>query len=185
MSLNIFIDQHVIANIIILIVYILIIISMFLLETDSDERVLSYTPVIIFPYSYLINNIDIFYDIDTELMILLLVTLILIFMEKVFKFTRDKDRTLVEIILISIIHVFTLYTNVIFNVLMSIFYIFFGLFKKKDSFVILGIVFMIISVFTKLFEIVDNLSITYIILGIGVILVTYVFITEARKNNKK
>lgn len=182
---NYFIDQHVIANIIILIVYILIIISMFLLETDSDERVLSYTPVIIFPYSYLINNIDIFYDLDTELMILLLVTLILIFMEKVFKFTKDKDRTLVEIILISIIHVFTLYTNVIFNVLMSIFYIFFGLFKKKDLFVILGIVFMIISVFTKLFEIVDNLSITYIILGIGVILVTYVFITEARKNNKK
>lgn len=182
---NYFINQSVIANIIVLIVYIIIIISMFLLETDTDNRVLSYTPVVAFPYSYLVNNIGVLSGFKVELMVLLAVALIILFMEKVFNIKNEKDRTLVELILISFIHIFTIYTNIIFNSLIAIFYIFFGIFKKKDSFIILGVVLLLISIFINLFEIMGSLSIIYILLGIGVILVTYVFITEAKKNNKK
>ncbi|MBP3635144.1 MAG: hypothetical protein J6J17_01615, partial [Bacilli bacterium] len=182
---NYFIDQNVIANIITLIVFVIIIISMFLLRVDTDNKVLSYTPLIVFPYSYIVNNIEIFSLYKTEAIVILLVSLILIFMEKVFIFKYENDRTLLEIILISILHIFTIYTNIIFNILLSIFYIFFGTYKKKDSFIILGIVLLILSIFINLFKIIDNLSITYILLGIGIILVTYVFIVEAKKNNKK
>ncbi len=181
---NYFIDQSVIANIFILLAYIIIIISMFLLQTDTDNKVLSYTPVIIFPYSFLASNVDILREFKEELIVLLIVSLIILFMEKVFNLKNEKDRTLLEIIFISLVHITALFTNVIFNCIIAVFYIFFGIFKKKDSFIILGIILLLLSIFINLFKIVDNLSIIYILLSIGILLIAYVFITSAKKNNK-
>ena len=183
--LNYFIDQHVISNIITLIIYIIIITSMFLLEVDSDNHVLSYSIVVIFPYTYLINNIDILNKFNVELIIILLVALILIYTEKVFNIKREKDKTLLQIILISFLHIITIYINVIFNIILSIFYIFYGILQKKNSFVILGISLLLVSILINIIKIIGNLSIIYILLLVGIVLITYVFINEAKKNNKK
>ena len=183
--LNYFIDQHIISNIITLIIYIIIITSMFLLEVDSDNHVLSYSIIIIFPYTYLVNNIDILNKFNIELITILLVALVLIYTEKVFNIKNDKNKTLLQIILISLLHIITIYINVIFNIILSIFYIFYGILRKKDSFVILGISLLLVSILINIIKIIGNLSITYILLLVGIVLITYVFINEAKKNNKK
>lgn len=180
-----FITESVFVNALSLISYIIIIISMFLLEVDSDRQVLAYTPVIVPPYINLINEIDIFSNIQTEMTVLITVILILIFSEKVFKIKRENDKVLLELILLIFVSLISIYDMLIFNFILAIFYIFFGLYKKRDSFVVYGVVLILISVFINLFKIADNLLSTYILLLLGATLVIYVFCKESKRNKRK
>ena len=70
-----FIDKDVIANLFTLIAYIIIIISMYLLEIDSDRKITCYIPVITIPYINLVNNVDVFSNIKIELIATLIILL--------------------------------------------------------------------------------------------------------------
>ena len=168
---NYFIDNIVISNLLILATYIIIIISMFLLEVDSDRKVLSYSAIITYPYLKLIYNLELLADYTTPLIVFLLITLILIYFERVFNL-KEKDKIVVELVLFSLIHLFTIMDMLIFDFILSAFYIFYGFYKKRDSFVLFGTILLIATLTINIFK-------------IGLIMLGYVFYLEAKKNNKK
>ena len=181
---NYFIDNIVISNLLILATYIIIIISMFLLEVDSDRKVLSYSAIITYPYLKLIYNLELLADYTTPLIVFLLITLILIYFERVFNL-KEKDKIVVELVLFSLIHLFTIMDMLIFDFILSAFYIFYGFYKKRDSFVLFGTILLIATLTINIFKIANNITVTYVLLIIGLIMLGYVFYLEAKKNNKK
>ena len=181
---NYFIDNIVISNLLILATYIIIIISMFLLEVDSDRKVLSYSAIITYPYLKLIYNLELLADYTTPLIVFLLITLILIYFERVFNL-KEKDKIVVELVLFSLIHLFTIMDMLIFDFILSAFYIFYGFYKKRDSFVLFGTILLIATLTINIFKIANNITVTYVLLIIGLIMLSYVFYLEAKKNNKK
>lgn len=180
---NYFIDKEMLVNIFVLVTYIIILISMFLLEVDTDRKVLSYSIVVSYPYLKLLNNVEIFSKYSTSLIVLLTLSLILIYFERVFKL-REKDRIIFELILLVLIHLFTLSEMLIFNFILSAFYIFYGFYKKRESFTIFGTILLVITLIVNIFKIANNITVTYVLLALGVIMLGYVFYIEFKKKNK-
>ena len=89
--LNYFLDNNTLIYILDLAIYLSLIISMFLLEVDTDRKVLGYSFIVMFPYTSLVNNVDFLYKYNVSFNVLLFVILILIYFEKVFKL-KEKDR---------------------------------------------------------------------------------------------
>ena len=181
---NYFIDNLVISNILILVTYIVIIISMFLLEVDDDRKVLGYSGIIVYPYLNVVYNLDLLSDYTTPLIVLLTVFLILIYFERVFNL-KEKDKIIIELILFGFIHLITIFDMLVFDFILSAFYIFYGFYKKRDSFVLFGTVLLIATLSINIFKIMNNITVTYVLLVIGLFMLGYVFYLEAKKNNKK
>ena len=74
--------------------------------------------------------------------------------------------------------------RVIVNIVFAAFYIFYGFYKKRNSFSILGTSLLIATLIINLFKIAENMTVTYVLLVIGLVMLGYVFYIEARKNNK-
>ena len=181
---NYFIDKVLLVNILVLIMYIILLVSMFLLQTDSDRKVFSYSLVIIYPYIKIIDNIKLLSDNSTSLIVLLAVTLVLIYFEKVFKL-KEKEKIVFELILIGLIHLFTIFDVLLINFALSVFYILYGIFKKRDAFTIFGTILLILVFVANVYKIFNNISVTYVLLVLGLIMLVYVFYIEAKKKNSK
>ncbi|MBQ9024511.1 MAG: zinc ribbon domain-containing protein [Bacilli bacterium] len=180
---NYFINLEILVNILVLASYLIILVSMFLLEVDSDRKVLSYSIVIAYPYLQLINSIDLLSKYSVSLKVLLTVILLLIYFEKVFKL-KEKEKIIFELILLGLIHIITISDMLVFNIILSAFYIFYGFYKKRDSFTIFGTILLIITLFINIFSIANNIAVTYVLLTIGLIMLAYVFYIEAKKRKK-
>ena len=179
-----FISNLVISNLLILITYIVIIISMFLLQVDSDRKVLSYSILTTIPYFVLVENVDFMSKYSTTFSVVIWIIMIFIYFEYVFKL-KEKDKILFEIVLLSLIHLFTLSDIFIINFILSAFYIFYGFYKKREQFTLFGTILLILNLVYNIFKIAENVTVTYVLLVIGVIMLAYVFYIEAKKNNKK
>lgn len=177
---NYFLNKELLINILVLVTYLIIIISMFLLEVDSDRKVLSYSIVISYPYLKIIDLLNLSDSISTSLIVLLLVILILIYFEKVFKL-KEKDRIIFELVLLGLIHLITIPQLLLFNFILSAFYIFYGFYKKREAFTIFGTILLFINLLINIFRIYNNIAVTYVMLIIGVIMFGYVFYMEAKK----
>lgn len=179
-----FIDNNPIATLLVFITYIIIIISMYLLEVDTDRKVLSYSIVPIIQFAELADVVDFMRPYTESIGIVLFIITVLIYFERVFKLS-EKDRVVFELILLSLAHLFTLSDTLLINFVLSAFYIFYGFYKKRDEFILLGIIVLVFNLVFNIFEIADNITATYVLLVIGVIMLAYVFYVEAKKNNKK
>ena len=73
----------------------------------------------------------------------------------------------------------------IVNFILSAFYIFYGFYKKRDSFTLFGTILLIVNLIFNIAKIFDNITVTYVILLIGFIMLAYVFYMEAKKKNNK
>lgn len=180
---NYFIDKNLLVNILVLITYLIIIISMFLLQVDDDRKVLSYSFVILFPYINILNSLSIISDYKTSFIVFIIITLVLIYFEKVFKL-REKEKVLFEIIILGLLHLVTFLYLLIFNFIISAFYIFYGFYKKRQAYIILGTVLLLINLIIQLYRIIDNIPVTFVLLIIGVAMLAYVFYMESKKKNK-
>ena len=180
---NYFLTDIQIISILTLITYLVILISMFLLRVDSDRKVLGYSFIILFPYLELIDSVYPLYVYDTALVTTLLILLILLYFEKVFKLSK-KNREVFELVLLVIIHLATIEEMLIFNFILFTFYIFFGFYKKRDSFIVFGTIFLVLNLIFNIFKIANSMPATYVLLIIGVVMLGYVFYMEAKKKNK-
>ena len=181
---NYFIDNNPIATLLVFITYMVIIISMYLLEVDSDRKVFSYSIVPIIQFSQLTDVVDFMRPYSESIGVVLFIIAVLIYFERVFKLS-EKDKVVFELTLLSLAHFFTLTDTLLINFVLSAFYIFYGFYKKRDGFILLGIIVLIFNLVFNIFEIADNITVTYVLLVIGVIMLSYVFYVEAKKNNKK
>ncbi len=177
-----FIDKEVIANLFTLITYIIIIISMYLLEIDSDRKITCYIPVIAIPYINLVNNVDIFSDIKIELIAMLIILLTMIIFEKIRPFKDTKLDDIFEVIVLIIIYLSIAQETITFNYIVSALYLFYGIIKKKDIFVTLGIVLILLSTLINLIQAFSTLATIFVILVIGISLIGYVLYKETIKN---
>ena len=177
-----FIDKEVIANLFTLITYIIIIISMYLLEIDSDRKITCYIPVITIPYINLVNNVDIFSDIKIELIAMLIILLTMIIFEKIRPFKDTKLDDIFEVIVLIIIYLSIAQETITFNYIVSALYLFYGIIKKKDIFVTLGIVLILLSTLINLIQEFSTLATIFVILVIGISLIGYVLYKETKKN---
>jgi len=177
-----FIDKEVIANLFTLITYIIIIISMYLLEIDSDRKITCYIPVITIPYINLVNNVDIFNDIKIELIAMLIILLTMIIFEKIRPFKDTKLDDIFEVIVLIIIYLSIAQETITFNYIVSALYLFYGIIKKKDIFVTLGIVLILLSTLINLIQAFSTLATIFVILVIGISLIGYVLYKETKKN---
>lgn len=177
-----FIDKEVIANLFTLITYIIIIISMYLLEIDSDRKITCYIPVITIPYINLVNNVDIFSDIKIELIAMLIILLTMIIFEKIRPFKDTKLDDIFEVIVLIIIYLSIAQETITFNYIVSALYLFYGIIKKKDIFVTLGIVLILLSTLINLIQAFSTLATIFVILVIGISLIGYVLYKETIKN---
>lgn len=177
-----FIDKEVIANLFTLITYIIIIISMYLLEIDSDRKITCYIPVITIPYINLVNNVDIFSDIKIELIAMLIILLTMIIFEKIRPFKDTKLDDIFEVIVLIIIYLSIAQETITFNYIVSALYLFYGIIKKKDIFVTLGIVLILLSTLINLIQAFSTLATIFVILVIGISLIGYVLYKETKKN---
>lgn len=177
-----FIDKEVIANLFTLITYIIIIISMYLLEIDSDRKITCYIPVITIPYINLVNNVDIFSDIKIELIAMLIILLTMIIFEKIRPFKDTKLDDIFEVIVLIIIYLSIAQETITFNYIVSALYLFYGIIKKKDIFVTLGIVLILLCTLINLIQAFSTLATIFVILVIGISLIGYVLYKETKKN---
>ena len=177
-----FIDKEVIANLFTLITYIIIIISMYLLEIDSDRKITCYIPVIAIPYINLVNNVDIFSDIKIELIAMLIILLTMIIFEKIRPLKDTKLDDIFEVIVLIIIYLSIAQETITFNYIVSALYLFYGIIKKKDIFVTLGIVLILLSTLINLIQAFSTLATIFVILVIGISLIGYVLYKETKKN---
>lgn len=177
-----FIDKKVIANLFTLITYIIIIISMYLLEIDSDRKITCYIPVITIPYINLVNNVDVFSDIKIELITMLIILLTMIIFEKIRPFKDTKLDDIFEVIVLIIIYLSIAQETITFNYIVSALYLFYGIIKKTDIFVTLGIVLIFLSALINLIQAFNTLATIFVILVIGISLIGYVLYKETKKN---
>lgn len=177
-----FIDKEVIANLFTLITYIIIIISMYLLEIDSDRKITCYIPVITIPYINLVNNVDVFSDIKIELIAMLIILLTMIIFEKIRPFKDTKLDDIFEVIVLIMIYLSIAQETITFNYIVSALYLFYGIIKKKDIFVTLGIVLILLSTLINLIQSFSTLATIFVILVIGISLIGYVLYKETKKN---
>lgn len=177
-----FIDKEVIANLFTLITYIIIIISMYLLEIDSDRKITCYIPVITIPYINLVNNVDVFSDIKIELIAMLIILLTMIIFEKIRPFKDTKLDNIFEVIVLIIIYLSIAQETITFNYIVSALYLFYGILKKTDIFVTLGIVLILLSALINLIQAFSTLATIFVILVIGISLIGYVLYKETKKN---
>lgn len=177
-----FIDKEVIANLFTLITYIIIIISMYLLEIDSDRKITCYIPVITIPYINLVNNVDVFSDIKIELIAMLIILLTMIIFEKIRPFKDTKLDNIFEVIVLIIIYLSIAQETITFNYIVSALYLFYGIIKKTDIFVTLGIVLILLSALINLIQAFNTLATIFVILVIGISLIGYVLYKETKKN---
>ena len=179
---NCYIEKIVIANIFTLVSYIIIIISMYLLEIDTDRKITCYTPVIILPYINLVQNVDIFESIQTELILSILIIFTFIICDYVIKLSKKSDKEVLELTILAMIFIYSLTEALTFSLIISIVTLIYGLVKKSNSLIVFGIITFVISMIVNLFRIFDNLALVFIILGFGIALISYVFYKETKKN---
>ena len=179
-----FISQIVISSIITLITYIIILISMFLLEVETDNKVFSYSFVLLFPYMSIVNNFAPISEYALSFKLFITIVLIFIYLEKVFKLD-EKSIELTEIILLILIHVNSIFDTLIFNFIIGSFYLFYGFYKKRSSLCILGAVLLVFTLLFNIFNIINNIAITYLLLVIGILMLIYVFYIEFKKKKNK
>ena len=181
---NYFVSNIAFANILVLITYLIIFTCMYLLRVMDDRKIFGLTALIIIPYINIINNLNISNTYYISFNLLLYVILILVYFEKVFKL-NDKDKIIFELVLLGLAHLFTINITFIFNIFLAAFYLFFAFYKKRDSFVIFGVILLIISILINIWKMFNNLYIIFALLIVGMIMLAYVFYIEAKKKINK
>ena len=172
------------ASLLVLVVYLVIITCMYLLQIDDDRKIFAYSLILALPYVNLITSLDLktTYTVSAEL--LFGVAMVLIYFERVFKL-RESDKIIFELVILGFAHLFTINIAFVLDLFLSAFYLFYGFYKKRDAFVIFGIVLLVISLLINISKMFNSLSITFALLIIGLGMLGCVFYIEAKKKKKE
>ena len=130
----------------------------------------------------LVNNVDVFSNIKIELIATLIILLTMIIFEKIRPFKDTKLNDIFEVIVLIMIYLPIAQETITFNYIVSALYLFYGIIKKKDIFITLGIVLILLSALINLIQSFSTLATIFIILVIGISLIGYVLYKETKKN---
>ncbi len=177
------------SNIIILVLYIIILITMYLAEIDDDKNIFAYSILCLIPISNIIENIDIVKNILGEIYILMAIIYSFIFTEKIINFKTKSNKTTIQILIFTLLYIYSLHITSILmtliNLILSSIYLFIGYRRKINEFTYLGFITLIVTFIIKLFTIKNNFILALLLLISGIILVGYVIMKEILKNDKK
>lgn len=177
----------VITSIIVLFITIVLLITMFLIEADKDKYILSYSLVILIPISDIISEINILNDYNSLIIMAIITIYLFIIIEKILKL-KEYDKQIFEIlwlILFAIVNLsFDHIISIMFFIILSIFTIFFGIKKERNTFIYYGSTILLICSISQLVKLKSSLVIIITLLLVGVGLIIYSIVKELTKNNK-
>ena len=172
------------ASLLVLVVYLAILICMYLLRVDDDRKIFAYSLILALPYVNFVRSLNLNENYLMSLQVLFGVFIILIYFERVFKL-KEQEKIIFELILLGLAHICTIHITFVLDLFLAAFYLFYGFYKKRDSFVIFGIVLLVISLLINISKIFNSLSITFALLIIGLGMLGCVFYIEAKKKKKE
>ena len=175
------INPVVIASIISIVTILIILVIMYLLEIENNIMLTVISLIILIPYYTLISS----EGYINELYTLPLIIYTFVFTE-VIKFKSETAKKLWTIIPISVLSYFFLLANngtgsIIFDIVLSLLYIFIGLYRKYNYLIYFGIIFIIVTIFIQLFTILNSMAVVILLIVIGFILIGIVLFNELRK----
>ena len=105
---------------------------------------------------------------------------------EIINFKNEKTKKILSIVSLAILSFFMLINNnelvaVFINVIVSLIYILIGVFRKYNHYIYLGIVFLIISLYSQLMTVLDSTILMMFLIIIGFILITIVLVKEIDK----
>ena len=175
------------SSILTLILFVLILITMYLSEIDSDKNIFSYSVFCLMPIVDLMDEIPFINVHILEFNTILFIIYMFIFTEFIFNI-KKKDKITLQIIILSLAFINTIKNTNVFmfvtNSILAIIYIFIGFKRKSNEYIYLGCIMLIITVLIQLINIKSVALFAFTLLGIGLILILYVIMKEIRKNNK-
>ena len=179
---GIIIEPVVISSIISILTLLIIVTIIYLMDIENKWGILLLSLVVLIPYYNLIN--EVFSNIY-ELYVLPFILYDLVLFE-IINFKNEKTKKILSIVSLAILSFFMLINNnelvaVFINVIVSLIYILIGVFRKYNHYIYLGIVFLIISLYSQLMTVLDSTILMMFLIIIGFILITIVLVKEIDK----
>ncbi len=178
---NTLINPIVIASLISIIIILIVLTIMYLLDVENNISIALLSLVTLYPYyNLVINN---FSDIS-ELYIIPFVIYTIVFTE-ITPFKNKENQKLSTIIPLSILSYFFVVIgngvpSIIIDVILSLTFILLGLHRKYNYFIYFGVIFMIVTIFIRLFTILNSLLVVIILIIIGFILIGAVLYNDVK-----
>ena len=176
------INVSVIVSIITLFIYFVVLVTFYLSEKESNKNILLYSLVTLIPYYIFINNIDILSSLHMQLLLIIIIVYSFAF-DIVFEI-KDKSVLIVLNIIVSLLCISASKMGIIFSVLLSIFYLIYGLCTKRKEFIIYGIVYLVITILVGLYTIINNYVLLILLIIVGVAFIIYAIYKESKKEKK-
>ena len=183
--INTIIEPVVIASIISICLILIILTIMYLLDIENNISLATISIIILYPYYNLVM-----YGIPelTELYLLPLLIYDIVFTE-IIKFKNKNDKKLWTIIPISILSYFFIImsggvASIVFDLIISFIFIILGLYRKYNYLIYFGIIFIIVTIFIRLFTVLNSLAIVILLIIIGFILIGIALYNELKKKEK-
>ena len=180
--INILIDPIVIASIISILVILIVIVIMYLLEIEDNISLTLLSMIVLYPYYRLIANT--FADL-TELYLIPYIVYLIVFTE-IIHFKNEENKklwTIVPLTLLSLLFIFigSGIGSIIIDVILSLVFIILGLYRKYNYLINFGVIFMIVTIFIRLFTILNSIIVVVMLIIIGFILIAAALINELRR----
>ncbi|MBO6195165.1 MAG: zinc ribbon domain-containing protein [Bacilli bacterium] len=180
--INTVIDPIVIASIISIIVLLIILVIMYLLEIENNISLTLISFITLFPYYNLVGNT--MADIE-ELYLLPIIVYLIIFTE-IIKFKNPENKKLTTIIPLSILCYYFVIIgsgvpSIIIDIILALVIIILGLYRKYNYLIYFGVIFIVITLFIRLFTILNSVAVVIMLIILGFILIGLALFNELRK----
>lgn len=180
------IDPIMIVSILALVIYIVILIIMYLADSEKNKTILLYSLMLLVPYFNIINNIELQNNLDYQFFILPFIIYTFVSAEFInFKSKNTKQTYLFVIILILSLGTISFdIETMVFSILLTISYLIYGMKNKMNMIINFSLVYFVISLIGSLYNTYDNIVIISLLLVLGLGIIIYTFIKELNKNKK-
>ena len=180
--ISVLIEPIVIASIISIASILIILTIIYLLDIENKWSIYVLTLIVLIPYYNLINAV---FSNIYELYVIPFIVYDLVLLEMI-NFKDNNTRNALGIISLSLLSFIMVIlnsdiTSIFINVLISLSYIFIGLFKKYNHYIYLGIVYMAVTLYSKLFEIIDSAILMIFLIIVGFTLIIIALVKEIGK----
>ena len=180
--IGILIEPIVIASIISILVILIIIVIMYLLEIENNVSLTLLSMVVLYPYYNLVGNT---FAYLTELYLIPFIAYIIVFTE-IIHFKNEENKkgwTIVPLSFISLLFIFigSGIGSIIVDVVLSLVFIILGLYRKYNYLIYFGVIFMVVTIFIRLFTILNSIIVVIMLIIIGFVLIAAALINEFRR----
>ena len=180
--IKIIIVPIVISSLLAIIFDFVILVILYLLDINDSKKTTIVSLTSLIPYYTLINDINIVISNELIYLPFIIYTFVL---SEIIKFKSEKTKgyfILFSLLTISSISYRYDISAIIYNIVLSVIYIFIAYYKKYRILVYFAFGYLGLNIFLSLYSIFNNIILIFSLLLIGFILVIFVIINEIKKN---